>query len=292
MISTPINGFGMLWRAPAAIVMTGWMLAACQSAGTVATAPTGEPAAAATAPTTAAASEPSHAPETQKTSLTSSTSATGISTEAVDFIIAQEVGSKAAYKGRLGGRPHWDGSGSGVLIGFGYNLGTVSEDQFREDWGDVLSADQVTRLAKAVGVRPSDPDRDAKITQIKELVTSYEDIQIPWDTARQVFATKMLPDYLGRVTKALPNTDGLHPHSLGALVSLVYNRGATFGRGGDRFREMRAIKTHMEAKDFTKVPEEIRSMARLWPNIKHLQRRREGEAALFQKGLDAQAANS
>jgi hypothetical protein len=50
---------------------------------------------------------------------------------------------------------------------------------------------------------------------------------------------------------------------------------------------MRNIKAHMAAKAFGKVPKEFRSMARLWPNMRGLQKRREREARLFEKGLSA-----
>jgi GH24 family phage-related lysozyme (muramidase) len=68
-------------------------------------------------------------------------------------------------------------------------------------------------------------------------------------------------------------------------VSLVFNRGASFSRPGDRFREMRAIKAHMAGEAFGKIPSELRSMKRLWPDSSGLRRRREDEARLFEEGL-------
>ncbi|MGF1454825.1 MAG: hypothetical protein ACFB6R_05535 [Alphaproteobacteria bacterium] len=215
-----------------------------------------------------------------------------VSSEAVDFIIAEEVGGRAIYEGRLGGRPHWDGGGSGILIGFGYNLGTVQPTDVRRVWGGVLSTDEVERLALVAGIRPSGVDRLVDRAKMEALADTVVDIQIAWDDAMTVFKETMLPVRIGRVRSSLENTDALHPHSFGALVSLVYNRGATFGRSGDRFREMRAIKAHMANRDFTKIPGELRSMARIWPTVPALQRRRAGEADLFQKGLDAQSAGS
>jgi hypothetical protein len=41
----------------------------------------------------------------------------------------------------------------------------------------------------------------------------------------------------------------------------------------------------MAARAFTQIPGEIRSMKRLWPDLRGLQVRRDREAALFQKGL-------
>ena len=78
--------------------------------------------------------------------------------------------------------------------------------------------------------------------------------------------------------------------SFGALVSLAYNRGASFSAPGDRYREMRAIHDHMASGRFDKVPDEFRSMKRLWPNMAGLRNRRDHEADLFAKGLAATPA--
>jgi GH24 family phage-related lysozyme (muramidase) len=83
----------------------------------------------------------------------------------------------------------------------------------------------------------------------------------------------------------LPNTGKLGPDSLGALVSLTYNRGASYPKAGERYKEMRAIKTHMTNKAYFKVPAEFRSMKRIWPDVPGLQARREREAKLFELGL-------
>jgi hypothetical protein len=48
---------------------------------------------------------------------------------------------------------------------------------------------------------------------------------------------------------------------------------------------MRNIKSHMASKEFTAIPDEFRSMKRLWPDMRGLQKRREREAELFEKGL-------
>jgi hypothetical protein len=67
------------------------------------------------------------------------------------------------------------------------------------------------------------------------------------------------------------------------LASLIYNRGASMD--GDRRREMRAIREHLEARALLKVADEIEAMKRLWPNSKGLRDRRDREAALWRNGL-------
>ncbi len=258
-------------------------LSGCQSAGPSAP-PAAEPMAQAAGPAEPASAARGAAGEVS--------SGLPMSREAIAFIIDKEVGSRAIYEGRYASKPHWDGGRSGILIGLGYNLGTVQPADVRRDWGSVLSADDLDRIAAVAGMRPRGVDRVVDQAKMQSLLDTVIDIEIPWDDALDVFETAMLPVRIGLLRDALENTDALHPHSFGALVSLVYNRGATFERAGDRFREMRAIKTHMSTRAFEKIPGELRSMARLWPTLKGLRRRRAQEADLFQKGLDAQKIES
>ena len=94
--------------------------------------------------------------------------------------------------------------------------------------------------------------------------------------------------YTQLTVASLANTDALHPDCLGALVSLVYNRGASFEREGERYREMRAIRAAMGAQAFSQIPAQIRGMKRIWADEAHsagLLKRRELEALLFEHGL-------
>jgi hypothetical protein len=54
---------------------------------------------------------------------------------------------------------------------------------------------------------------------------------------------------------------------------------------GERYREMRAIRAHIMAGRLGDVAAEIRSMKRLWPDMRGLQIRREKEAALWERGI-------
>ena len=61
---------------------------------------------------------------------------------------------------------------------------------------------------------------------------------------------KVIPRSVALVKRPLPNTAQLSQDSLGALVSLTYNRGASFGKAGDRYVEMRSIRQRMQAREF------------------------------------------
>jgi len=80
---------------------------------------------------------------------------------------------------------------------------------------------------------------------------------------------------------------------VGALVSLVYNRGPSWSvaEAKDKkghYTEMRNIRRLMVEQNFQQIPQEIRSMKRLWEgnaDMKGLVVRRELEAKLFELGL-------
>jgi GH24 family phage-related lysozyme (muramidase) len=207
-------------------------------------------------------------------------SQTPISTRAIDLIVACEVTSQKAYIRRYQ-RPTWPKGQSGVTVGIGYDIGYVTREWLTEDWRGYLPEDLVEALMVACG---------ATGARAHQLTQSLQQVVIEWPAAQREFAEIVLPRTIGETEAVLPNTNLLPPDALGALVSLDYNRGPSFGSShpGDRYREMRAIKAHMAAKEFSKIPGEIRSMKRLWRgnrNMAGLIERRELEAILFELGL-------
>jgi GH24 family phage-related lysozyme (muramidase) len=121
-------------------------------------------------------------------------------------------------------------------------------------------------------------------------------VDIPWPIANRQYEEQVQPRRIGETEAVLRNCDALSPDSLGALVSLVYNRGAAgflVPASKDptgRFREMRNIRDLMQTKSFTDVPAQLLGMRRLWqrtPGGQGLVLRRELEAQLFTMGLMA-----
>lgn len=203
-----------------------------------------------------------------------------ISQDAVNLIFAFEVGSQSMYERRYR-KPVWPGGDSGAVIGIGFDLGYHTAEEIRKTWGPHLDAEVVEKLVSVAGIRGE---------AAKEALSSIADVDIPWSAAVVVFKETTLAKFGGLVIAAFPNAEELPPDSFGALVSLVYNRG--IGMDGDRKTEMRAIRDLMAARAFDKVPEQIRAMKRLWPaSMTGLLKRRDAEAALFEKGL-LEAANA
>jgi hypothetical protein len=143
----------------------------------------------------------------------------------------------------------------------------------------------LSALKTAVGVKG--PAAQQRAIQLRSVV------DIPFNSAIKVHANQVIPRWVAVVERALgPNVSLLGPDSLGALVSLTYNRGPSFSRSGDRYAEMRAIKNFVANKQFTQIPGQIRSMKRLWPSTSGLPGRREREAVLFNRGLSASGGSA
>ncbi|PHV48849.1 hypothetical protein CSQ91_15400 [Janthinobacterium sp. BJB301] len=205
-------------------------------------------------------------------------SSRAISEAAITLITTFEVTDRARYEAKFQ-QPIWPAGESGVTIGIGYDLGYVTVDWLNEDWEARLADGELATLRKVCGLTGEEA-RDA-LAQVR-------DVAVSWDIADQQFRTRLLPRYVALTLARLPNTDKLSDDSLGALVSLVYNRGASFRKDGPRYREMRMIRQHMVNEAYDAIPAELRSMARLWtgvPNMRGLVLRRELEAALFERGL-------
>jgi GH24 family phage-related lysozyme (muramidase) len=207
-----------------------------------------------------------------------------ISKRATSLIISSEVSGVSQYMQRFH-KPTWPGGSSGVTIGIGYDLGFVNLREFRGDWADYLGAADFALLASCCGVH-SEPAR--------AVLQSVSRVDIPWPVANRQYEEQIQPRRIGETQSVLRNCELLSPDSLGALVSLVYNRGAagflvpaTKDPAG-RFREMRKIRDLMEAKSFSGIPLQLLSMRRLWEKIpggEGLVLRRELEAQLFSLGL-------
>jgi hypothetical protein len=202
-------------------------------------------------------------------------SATPISAAAFDLIVLFEVSGQTTYE-RKYRHPVWPGGASGVTIAVGYDVGYATNVQLHADWDGAIDSDMVAALKRALKVTGQ---------AAHALASQLAGVDVPWSAASAVHREKVLPRWVGIVERALLNTVAIGPDCLGALVSLTYNRGASFSKQGDRYAEMRAIKSDMQARDFASIPGRLRSMKRLWPDVAGLQIPREKEAKLFERGL-------
>lgn len=204
---------------------------------------------------------------------TSTPKPTSLSPKALKLILDYEVGGGEAYYNRFLKHPCWPGGASGVTIGVGYDLGYNTLEQFTTDWKHLLSDSDFSRLSKKVGIKGNTAARE---------VVNVDDIEIPWDAAFQVFQSNTIPRFIEQTLNAFPHADELHPDAFGALVSIVFNRGASVS--GDSRREMLLLRLLVPSDDYAGMAREVRNMKRLWENkgLPGLLKRREAEAKLIE----------
>ncbi len=201
----------------------------------------------------------------------------GISHAAFDLIVNCEVSSRAMYE-RDYRRPERPGGQSGITVGIGYDCGYASAAVIRCDWSGKIPNAMVDMLCSVAGLKGAAAQ--------KRLSSVRDKVDVPWGSALDVFSNVSIPKYL-RSCHMLDNFDELSPDCKGVLLSLVYNRGASFSQPGPRYAEMRHIKALMAARRFECIPSELRKMKRLWttPSVRGVAIRREQEARLFEQGL-------
>ena len=96
----------------------------------------------------------------------------------------------------------------------------------------------------------------------------------------EAFVRWTLPKFWQLTNNIWPGLEELEEKAQIALVSIVFNRGAST-KGSSR-EEMRNIKSLVVNKNYKGIAEEIRSMKRLWKgkNLEGLIKRREVEASM------------
>ena len=207
-----------------------------------------------------------------------------ISQKSVDLIIYYEVGGKKYYDTQYKSPivPAWQTTQSGVTVGFGFDLGYNTKDQIQKAFEGILSQNEIDSLKSVSGLK-------GKNAYYNGLPKVKNKIVINYDQAEKVFKRDSLPRFTKQTSDAFKiSRNRLHPHSNGALTSLVFNRGPSMSDSDSR-KEMRWIRNNISIGKEEKVPSDIRSMKRLWSytKLKGLHLRRDAEAKLFQEGLDA-----
>lgn len=198
-----------------------------------------------------------------------------ISDAAIAFIIKEENSDEGYYNKRCRGF-EWPEGASGPTVGIGYDCGYCTREEIAVNWEGIIPEAMIAWLQRSSGIKGG--NAGAWVRQHRHTV------DITWAQACQQFTEREVPKWIERTAAAYPNCDLLSPDSLGALVSLSYNRGCDLGPGQRRL-EMRQIAGYMAQKNFADIPARFRAMCRLWPEGSDLWRRRRHEADLFQQGL-------
>ncbi|MFA6151396.1 MAG: hypothetical protein WC716_08750 [Chitinophagaceae bacterium] len=195
-----------------------------------------------------------------------------VSKKSLAMLVAFEVSSKAQYEKKYQ-KPIWPGGESGVTIGIGYDLGFNTKAAIAAAWGHFVSASDLAILQSAAGLSGNNA---------KNAIPKTKSVTIDYNTAMSVFYQTTLPIYAKTTKNAYPGIDKLPPDAQGALLSLVYNRGA--GMSGASRTEMKNIVALVAAKNLSGIARQLRNMKRLWEgkNLPGLLDRREQEAKLVE----------
>jgi GH24 family phage-related lysozyme (muramidase) len=198
-----------------------------------------------------------------------------ISRKAIDLIIQHEIGGREVYT-RKYQKPIWAGGDSGLTIGIGYDLGYIKEKDLFSDWAG-LNLNFLNAMKRFCGVKG-----EVVKTMMRGEVLN---VVIPYNMAYDVFVKKSLPKYYAMTKKIYPQLDSLNEDTRGALVSMVYNRGAKLD--GESRKEMKAIVELVAKQDYDGIAEQIERSKRLWEGkgLDGLVIRRENEADLIRSSM-------
>ena len=206
-----------------------------------------------------------------------------LDTEGIAFIAKEETGGLAYYES-ITRWPHFPGHASGITIGVGYDLRFNTEDDFRQSWGNYLPEEFIQELVKDIGKKGT----QNRARELKEI-----GVLVPFKWAWPVLTRQTLPRYYETTRSVYTTLDQLPGLCRCALVSLVFNRGASLT--GSSRREMRAIQKLLQSADglpkeqaktiLDEVEEQFLLMKRLWSPKSGLVKRRQSEANLWRKGL-------
>jgi len=174
-----------------------------------------------------------------------------VSNRAIDLILDSEGCDLA---------PSWPGGASGVTYGHGYDLGYNSEEQIKRDWAAHVNGNVLAFMVSCSNIKGE--------TAKKRITTQTRVLRITADAAREVFENRTLPRFIKLARDTYPGFDELNEDTRGAIVSLVFNRGSSFGVEGqpswESRREMRELASFILVKDYEGIATTIKAMGRLW----------------------------
>lgn len=189
---------------------------------------------------------------------------------AVALIVRWEVTSRDFYRARLQG-VICPGGASGPTWGIGWDGGHQTREATLGAWARHPQAARLADTSGAVGKQACALSR-----------TALRDVRVPLDLAETVFADAMLPAYRRATLRAYPGIENLGALPEGAMVSNVFNRGASMA--GSRAAEKRHIRdVCVPQSDAACIAAQLRASCRLWRgtgNERGLCGRREDEARM------------
>lgn len=204
--------------------------------------------------------------------------APNLTKEGYQLILDFEVGGGKSYYNRFLKHIEWPGYSSGLTGGIGYDWGQNSKSVALSDWKTWNRQDWSNRLANTSGITG---------IAAKQILYKYKEIFIEWTLAEKVFNDVTIARYWQLCQRTFPGFDKLKPNAQAAVLSCVFNRGAS--TSGPSRKEVRDLKEAIATQDYKKMAAAFRGMKRLWPanpnSDRDLTDRREDEAKLTESCL-------
>ena len=187
-------------------------------------------------------------------------------------VVEFETGGKSYYEKALK-KMTWPKGESGITMGIGADLGYMTKEEFDQFFSKYFTKEESERLKSVIGLKGE---------KAKNALSKVKDIELSWENAYEAFVGWTLPKFWKMTQNLWPEFDKLHEKAQIALVSIVFNRGAST-KGSTR-TEMLNIKPLVLKKDYKGIAEEIRSMKRLWvgKGLVGLLKRRDAEAKMVE----------
>ena len=192
-----------------------------------------------------------------------------INQKGIDFIMKEESGGKAYYEKVIKKTFEWPGGASGCTAMGGVDIGYYSETEINAIFKNLTTEDELKLVQSGRGMTGMRAAR---------YLPKLKAITFEWDEAIETFESYILPKFERLTEQVFPGAGDLCNDAQTALVSLVFNRGASLA--GDRRREMAAIRELVPNKDYNGIAKQLRAMKRLWSPDNGVYSRREHEAKL------------
>lgn len=189
-----------------------------------------------------------------------------------NLIIQFEVGGRSGYNPRPEAP---DCRYSGITTALGFDWAMNSPKTAIADWKDIIGDRDARRLAA---------EHAYTGCTAKKHLHEVIDILTPWEGAIGVFDKIDVARTWAQTARAFPGFEKLRQNAQAALISLVFNRGASMT--GDNRREMRAIRAAVPTNNYPEIATQLRLMTRIWRGTdiyNGMLRRRNAEADLVLK---------
>jgi GH24 family phage-related lysozyme (muramidase) len=185
-------------------------------------------------------------------------------------VINFETGGQSYYN-RFLKKATWPGGASGITIGIGADLGYMTKTEFETFFSRYFTPQENVKLRNVIGL---------KGVIARDNLNSVKNVEFSWENATEVFKIWTLPKFWKLANGIWPKMNELCENAQIALVSIVFNRGASL-KGPTRI-EMLRIQSLVLEKKYYEISKEIVSMKRLWvgKGLDGLLKRRDVEAKM------------